>query len=246
MAQAVILAAGKSSRYGQENKITKKFEGRILTSYLLDFCIENNVDDVVIVISKDDIKIHNINDKMSDVEHGVIEAINHDKMLSDINVTYVFQNPNRPGPAGGLMAAKEFITDDFFVFFGDNFLKGKIEFTITQAKADCVIGSLYKEESEDNLRLGSIWQSDDYIELIEKPHTHTRGYYFIGFAYFKLRTLENIHLLTLSVRGEFEITEFINRAYSKELYDVSKLKWIDITYPEEYDTVASYIKKSNS
>ena len=238
MAQAIILAGGDSSRYGK-NKIIETFDKSTLTEYLVKFCKENQIDDIFIVINKKHVGMYKGKD-LTELYHPLIDAINYSGHR--INVKFVWQGEKK-GPVAGLFGMQDLITDDFFVLFGDNFLKGLIEFDEEQKAADVVIGTLELPKNSDNQRLGYV-DTDNRNHVMEKPHRFDEGHFFIGFAYFKAHMIKRINELKPSVRGEFEITHFINLAENIETYDMNKLRWIDITYASEYDKVLEYIKNS--
>jgi UTP-glucose-1-phosphate uridylyltransferase len=67
--KAIILAAGKSTRYGS-NKLIDPIMGKSTVQYCIEFCIENGIEDAYITISKSDFFFKN-NSKLS---HPIIES----------------------------------------------------------------------------------------------------------------------------------------------------------------------------
>ena len=49
--KAIILAAGKSTRYGK-NKLVDPILGKSTVEYCIEFCIENGITDCYVTISK--------------------------------------------------------------------------------------------------------------------------------------------------------------------------------------------------
>lgn len=234
---AIILAAGRSQRFGQ-NKLLVEFGGKTLINWNLEFLKMNDIFDgnIIIVINRKDVETIGYN-----VVHPIIESVKRDYMQSGANIKFVFQDDEEYGPGAGIRAAAPYITDDYVILFGDNFLWGKFDKDFHGKSA--VATYRYLPYSDDNLRLGYIKEEDETFKIIEKPHDHREGTFFCGFTMYKKHTIENANLLKPSVRNEYEISEFFNMAKDTNAMHLD-VNWIDITYKEDIEKAESYIKQT--
>lgn len=235
---AIILAAGKSSRYNG-NKLTTKFKHSTLVEWAIVNCFKNEINKVFFTISKDDIKIDDNN-----LTHDVLQHLNfniYKNFFKELKIK--FQDTSKYGPAAAILPWVDEIDDDFLILFGDNFLYGKFKFP--KFKKDIttsIIGSMYREDSKENLRLGYINTKTN--KVIEKPHNYTEGNFFTGFCAFSENCKENLKKLKPSFRGEYEITDLINLSEEKIFYDIKDLNWIDLTYKSDDEKIKKHIEKT--
>ena len=235
--ECVILAAGKSSRFG-ENKLLIDFSGKNLVLWNIKFAQENKIDNkIIIVINKQDCDF--IDDNR--ITHPIIESVRYHYPIHDFpNIIFEFQKTDEYGPAAGIKAASNYITEDYVVLFGDNFLHGKIDMELYNSDVKVTFREL--ERSTENLRLGAIVGNNNKFTVKEKPHNYTEGNFYCGFTIFAYHTLEKLKELKPSKRGEYEITEFINMFKNKILMFLD-INWIDITYKEDIEKTTQYINK---
>jgi len=202
----VILVAGKSSRFGGEDK----------NQYLIDFNIKllqtMNVSNLIIVCNESNYKFYY-------------------KEYKNIAQIYI-QDPSLYGPAAPVITIKDYLkqhNSPFYIILGDNYIKGPL---IEDLPSDTAFVS-YKEmlDSNDNLRLGFIEETG---VIKEKPHGQTKGKFFIGYMAFHQNCLANLEKLTKSDRNEYEITEFYNLSTNKE-YGLLDCEWFDITKKEDLE-----------
>lgn len=235
---AIILCAGKSSRFG-ENKLLIKFgENKYtLPQYAVRFCIDNNIKNIYVTINKDNVKM---NWKLNNICHPIIDDINNIIDPFNINVSYKFQDENEYGPAAAIKCWQDIIMEDFIVLFGDNYYKGSLP--DLEIKEKTAFAS-YKELSINpkNLQLAAI--VDNY--LIEKPHAFLEGNYFCGYLVFSKDIMINKYCdkIQKSNRNEYEITDLFNFVENRNII-LNELKWTDITYKNDIEKVENYIKKN--
>ena len=86
--KAIILAAGKSTRYGK-NKLVDPILGKSTVEYCIEFCIENGIEDCYITISKadfffkDNVKLsHPIIEKLNQYKKELIYFMNFKRMMN--------------------------------------------------------------------------------------------------------------------------------------------------------------------
>ena len=75
VSKAIILAAGRSTRYGK-NKLVDPILGKSTVEYCVEFCMENGIKDCYITISKADFFFKD-NVKLS---HPIIEKLSKYKL----------------------------------------------------------------------------------------------------------------------------------------------------------------------
>ena len=60
MISAILLAAGQSKRIKKENKLLKKYKGKILINHILQSLIKSKVQKIIIVLGNEHNKIKKI------------------------------------------------------------------------------------------------------------------------------------------------------------------------------------------
>ena len=60
MITAILLAAGRSTRFQKENKLTKKFNGKPLINYILKSLVKSKVQKIIIVLGYEQNKIKKV------------------------------------------------------------------------------------------------------------------------------------------------------------------------------------------
>lgn len=251
--KAIILAAGNSTRYG-ENKLLAKFNDKTLPEYNIDFCAENGIKEIYITLSKNQVDLVKRADCAVErfISHPILNnTLNHvhenysrqggwGEDVPDINLRFKFQESNKYGPAAGLLPWINEISEneDVLILFGDNFLKGKFDKDLLKEFGGV---ATYKDLPIDpeNTRYGAIRNN----KLVEKPHSYTKGKFFIGFMYVRGSEFKKLLDLQPSERGEYEITEFFNSIKKTTITPVVE-HWTDLTYKSDDEKILSAIRNS--
>lgn len=221
MSTFVILAAGKSTRYGK-NKLTEKVKGLTLPERCVWFAINNGASRICVTVSENSDALCN--------------------SLSEIfpSVEFEIQNQNKYGPGAALLEWKDKINEDFFVLFGDNYYEG----IIPEINKD-ELAVTYKTRKADirNLQFAAIVDN----KLIEKPHDILEGDYFCGFVHFPENYWSIAPEIKESSRNEYEITDMINEVECKKIMiDYNQIGfWSDITYPGDIQKIENELKDHN-
>ena len=219
MSTFVILAAGKSTRYGK-NKLLEKVKGLTLPERCVWFDINNGATRICVTVSEESDALCN--------------------SLSSIfpSVEIEIQNPDKYGPAAALLEWKDKINEEFFVLFGDNYYEG----VIPEINKD-ELAVTYKSKKADvrNLQFAAIVDK----KLIEKPHNILEGDYFCGFVHFPENYWSIAPKLKPSSRNEYEITDMINNVECKKIMiNYNEIGfWSDITYPDDIEIIENELKK---
>jgi UDP-N-acetylglucosamine diphosphorylase / glucose-1-phosphate thymidylyltransferase / UDP-N-acetylgalactosamine diphosphorylase / glucosamine-1-phosphate N-acetyltransferase / galactosamine-1-phosphate N-acetyltransferase len=214
MIQAVILAAGKSTRTYpltiNKPKPLLPILNKEIIFHTLD-SIKNLVNEVIIIVG---------------YKKELIKGLCKNK-YKNINIKYVDQD--KPlGTGDAILKAKPFLNNRFLVLNGDDLYSEKDIKSMFKYKY-CI---LTKEVDTPSL-YGIITTSYNNIvkEIVEKPknprfNLANSGVYLLDKEIFS-------HKLKKSSRGEYEITDYIHYLVKKKLMKYEKIKnyWIPICYP---------------
>jgi len=228
--KAIILAAGKSTRYGS-NKLIDPIVGKSTVQYCIEFCIENGIEDAYVTISKSDFFFKNFNTKLS---HPIIESLSQYK--DRINIYYEFQRDDEYGPGAAIKAWKDAFYEPFLCLFGDNFYRGNIGLEYHNPNISVVTYKDYETRAR-NLQLATILDN----VVVEKPHGVVQGRYFCGYMIFAKEAFDNLSSIRLSNRNEYEITHLINSMKDLEFQELG-INWYDLTYEQDKKVIEQIIQ----
>lgn len=229
--KAIILAAGKSTRYGS-NKLIDPIMGKSTVQYCIEFCIENGIEEAYITISKSDFFFKN-NVKLS---HPIIESLSQYK--DKINIYYEFQKDDEYGPGAAIKAWEGVFYEPFLCLFGDNFYRGNIGLEYHDPKKSVITYRDYETRAR-NLQLATILDN----VVVEKPHGVVSGRYFCGYMIFAKEAFNNLSSIKLSNRNEYEITHLINSMDGLEIQHLD-IDWYDLTYEHDKKVIEQIIQNS--
>lgn len=231
--KAIILAAGKSKRYGS-NKLNDPILGKTTVQYAVEFCIDNGIKDVYITISKSDFFFKN-NSKLS---HPIIESLSNYK--NDINIFYEFQREDEYGPGAAIKIWDGVFKEPFLCLFGDNYYHGNIELNKHNIEETVITYKDYSTRAR-NLQLATIIED----VVVEKPHGVVSGRYFCGYMIFAKEAFDNLKNIKLSGRNEYEITHLINSMKNIKFQELD-INWYDLTYEEDKNSIINIIKNQKN
>ena len=229
VSKAIILAAGRSTRYGK-NKLVDPILGKSTVEYCVEFCIENNIEDCYITISKADFFFKD-NVKLS---HPIIEKLS--KYKKDINIFYEFQSEDEYGPGAAIKVWAGKFNEAFLCLFGDNYYQGNIGLEYHDPNSTVVTYKDYDTRAR-NLQLASIIEN----VVIEKPHGIVSGRYFCGYMIFSKDAFDNLDSIKMSNRNEYEITHLINSMNNLKFEELN-ICWYDLTYENDKNVIEDLIQ----
>jgi len=225
---ALVLAAGKSTRFGVDKLLTKIYD-KVLLEYIFDFCLKNNIKNINITLNKSKIYIED-----NAIAHPLYIIANRYRSLFN-SLNFEFQNEDEYGPAAAIKPYTDKIDKPFIVLFCDNFYDGILpEFNME--KHDCYVSYIEKLKDYKNLQLSVI--KDDIV--IEKPHSITSGRYFCGYVVFTPAVFTHIKNIEISNRNEYEITDLINNMQNTKFIE-NTLSWFGVTYCEDLEQLKNKI-----
>ncbi|UJG44335.1 MAG: NTP transferase domain-containing protein [Candidatus Heimdallarchaeum endolithica] len=227
--KGVVLAAGHGSRLLPFTSFRPKHLLPVAGKPILHRSIEYmrdmlDIDDIIIVVGYQ--------------RNAIIDYFKNGEDLG-INISYVIQHTNQ---AHGLAAAVNLIEDkisnDFVVLLGDNLFSANLKKVIDLHTSSNAAATLHIEEHENPQRFGvvEIDENDNVISLEEKPKNPKSNYVISGFYVFSPIIFQMISGLQPSARGEYELTDAIQRLVDNNYkVKVSKINgWrLDIGYPED-------------
>jgi dTDP-glucose pyrophosphorylase len=235
MKNALILAAGRSTRFGR-NKLEEKFDGMSLPYLAAKFALENGAENIYLTLSRSAVKTDGAR-----IYHPVLEEVS--KICDPI---VRFQSEDTYGPGAAITTWAGVIDGPFTVLFGDNYYQGVMPIAERALLSSDLDDSVYftylhKSLSPRNLQLATV--IEDYV--VEKPHGQLEGRYFCGFARFPAGYLNTIGELRKSDRGEVEITDMINMAKTREAISLSSLgvTWGDLTYEADCARIRELVRE---
>ena len=228
--KAIILAAGRSTRYGS-NKLIDQILGKSTIQYCVEFCIENGIEDVYVTISKSDFFFKGRNTKLS---HPIIESLS--KYKEKINIYYEFQKDDEYGPGAAIKAWEGKFYEPFLCLFGDNYYQGNIGLEYHDPNNTVVTYKDYETRAR-NLQLANILED----VVIEKPHGVVNGRYFCGYMIFAKEAFDNLSSIKLSNRNEYEITHLINSMDNLKFEELN-ICWYDLTYEQDKQVIEDIIQ----
>lgn len=227
--KAIILAAGKSTRYGS-NKLIDPILGKSTVQYCIEFCIENGIEEAYVTISKSDFFFKN-NIKLS---HPIIESLSQYK--DKIDIYYEFQKDDEYGPGAAIKAWQGAFYEPFLCLFGDNFYRGNIGLEYHDPKKSVITYRDYETRAR-NLQLATILDN----VVVEKPHGVVSGRYFCGYMIFSKEAFDNLSSIKLSNRNEYEITHLINSMNNLDIQHLD-IDWYDLTYEQDKKVIEELIQ----
>ena len=136
-----------------------------------------------------------------------------------VRITYIEQGEPL-GIAHAVGLCEDFVGDDnLIVYLGDNMLQHGIGKYVSEFRANRYDAMVQLKEVEDPTRFG-VAQLDNggkLAKLVEKPKKAPSNYAVIGVYMFTPVIFDSIRKLKQSRRGEFEITDAIQRTIDRGL-----------------------------
>lgn len=209
--QAVILAAGKSTRTYPLTITKPKPLLKIANKTILEHNLESLsgiIDEVIIVIG---------------YKGDMIKEMLGNK-FKNIKISYAEQK-DMQGSGSALLAAGPMIKDKFIVMNGDDiFFREDIKKCL---KHDYCI--LAKETSELS-RFGEVMTDKEKVTGLREKPAKDKGLANCGLYVFNKDIFS--YKLKKSIRGEFEITDYVNFAAKKNKmgFEIAE-SWLPVTYP---------------
>lgn len=225
--QAVILAAGKSSRFYPFNIAHKAFLpilGKPLIMHTVESIVRSHITDIIIVVSPD---------------NPIQEALG-DGSTFGAHISYITQEETH-GQGHALLCARHLLHDDFFLMHGHrvDFHLYKQELELKRKNGNEVVFLGREEEDVSNFGVPKI-EGDRVLDLVEKPvpgtepsHIRIIGIYLLTQEF--LRVLEKMpleHYHLEKALAEFARMGNARIALTHKLLPTLKHSWDILTFKD--------------
>ncbi|MEM4615927.1 MAG: sugar phosphate nucleotidyltransferase [Archaeoglobaceae archaeon] len=215
--KAVILAAGKGERLQPLTDYKPKALLPICNKALLDYHVEmlkEHVDEIAVVVGY--------------LENEIRKRYPELKFYRDEKIK---------GTASALLAARNFVDDDFILLYGDVFYDGSIEEVVRTRNSMGIVAV------SDVSRFGEVIFRDGKLLEIREKTGNGEGFVNAGIYHFDPSILDFVEITEQSPRGEFELTDSISMMSKTKKVNVVELKgyWSDIGYPWDYLDVNMHV-----
>lgn len=227
--KAVILAAGKGTRMLPLTLNTPKVLIKINGKPFLYYVIEN-------------LKKAGFN------EFGIVSGYLKEKIdefvkANNINAKIIEQKEQK-GTGHAVMQAKEFCKDEnFIVLGGDNLFSVKDLKAVNKKDNLCyIVGKKVDDPSKYGVL---IVKGKKLVKIFEKPKEFVGDLINIGLYKFTPEIWGALDKITLSPRGEYELTDAVTLLAQQGKVNALKLKdyWVDLGCKEDIPNVEAFLKE---
>jgi bifunctional UDP-N-acetylglucosamine pyrophosphorylase/glucosamine-1-phosphate N-acetyltransferase len=221
----IILAAGVGKRLKPltetRPKVLIPVGGKPVLFYSLKMLSLLGIRDVYIVVSY-----------MRDYVEKSIKSIADELQL---NVRFVDQKEPL-GTAHAVRVVTENVLDDAIIVYGDLYIDPEPVARILRSAVEKRFNMLTAVDVEDSSKYGKlVIDGERVVKVIEKPVDGGKGLANAGIYVVRAKTLQLVSEIRLSPRGEYELTDLIELASSRDepfRYAIlSSELWQDIGYP---------------
>ncbi|MGB4652752.1 bifunctional sugar-1-phosphate nucleotidylyltransferase/acetyltransferase [Methanothrix sp.] len=214
--QAIILAAGEGSRMrpltARVAKVMLPLAGRPLLEHIVLRAKEAGIDRFVLVVG---------------YAAGSVRDHFQDGRRLGVKIDYAIQ-AEQLGTAHALMAAESLASEQFMVLNGD--VIPDIDALKELAKKEMAVSAF---RVDDPRRYGVfLLQNGIFQSVVEKSDNPPSNLANAGIYLFKRWIFDELRALPRSSRGEYELTDGLNRAAKREAVEIVELKrWLEIGRP---------------
>ncbi|HOB15653.1 MAG TPA: glucose-1-phosphate thymidylyltransferase [Defluviitoga sp.] len=198
--KALILCAGKGTRLRPLTLTNAKplipIANKPTIMYSIEKIKEAGISDIGIVVSPENIE--------------AFQRVLGDGSSLDVKITYIIQEKPQ-GLAHAVKVSKDFLNDEnFLMFLGDNLVQFDLRNFIKQFENSNYESYILLTPVENPSEFGiAIIEDSKIVKVIEKPKVPPSNLAIVGVYIFTPLIFEAINHITLSWRGEYEITDAI-------------------------------------
>lgn len=236
--KVIVSAAGRGTRMLDLSKDKPKHmievNGHPFLYYVLKNLKEAGFAEVIMVIGYKKEVIANFLERYQN-EFNITHIVNQFEMLGD-----------KYGTACPLECVQNLIRPDesFVAVYGDNL------YSVNDLKKFFVddqfnyISGLHHSEPQKYGVL--IRDGEDYLDkIIEKPTTFVGDLINTGLYKFTAEVFTKLPLISLSIRGEYELTDVITLLAQEKKVKIKEIEdyWLDFGKPEDVQTIGEFLNK---
>lgn len=226
--QAVIMCAGKGTRLApltdEIPKVLIEINGKTLLEYKLEI-LNNLVEEVILVVGYK--------------KEKVIERFKDN--YKNLKITYCFQE-KQIGTGNAIEITKDLILDKFLILNGDDIYSDEdIKKLCNEELA--MLGKNINIEDSEKFGMIKLDENNNFIEIIEKPKTYVSNLANINCFLLDKTIFEK--KLSPSIRGEYELTDYLNFLVEKNKkikVITTQGKWLPINSFEELKYAKNTLK----
>ncbi len=215
--QAIVLAAGEGSRMrpltSKLPKVMLPIAGRPLLEHIIVRAYEAGADNIILVIG-----------------YGAdfVRSYFGDGSRLGVKIEYAIQK-KQMGTGDALMAAKAHASDSFLVLNGDILPDTESLKTMISSEEESVAA----RQVTDPKRYGVFLEENGYMKsVIEKSPSPPSNLANAGIYLFERGIFDCLSRVTLSKRGEYELTDALNILAEKDRIRIVELRdWMEIGRP---------------
>lgn len=218
-----VLAAGRGTRMGQltknRNKCMLKFEGKPILAHIIDTLIFVGASEIYITVNY--------------CKEEMIDYLTHE--YKDIKFNFIEESLEGTGKS--IDTLRSINADYIFIMMGDQIFDTKKIFDFIQHFKLNPANYILSREVDNPQKYGVLEvQGDRVLEIIEKPEHPTSNLINLGVYIFHKSIFDFTKNLKKSIRGEYEITDAIQKSIMAENifrhFSYNNV-YLDFTKPED-------------
>lgn len=234
--KAVIFAAGRGTRMQQitKDKHPKhliEINGRPFISYLFDSLVKVGITKLIVVVGHQ--------------AEPFIEYLENSEYPLTIVNQFAVVGEEKYGTACPILAVKDFLRDEEFIALnGDNLYSEKdLERFRVEDGMQYIAG--LKVEDPGSYGVLQVDEKDMLLRVVEKPKEFVGDLINTGLYKFTPEVFAAMESVAISPRGEYEITDGINRLAEEKKVKVLRVKeyWHDFGRPEDVVTICDFLER---
>lgn len=199
--QGVVLAAGVGTRLQpltvDRPKALVTIAGKPLLSHGFEALIEAGIEELIVVVGY----------------RGEDILDYYGNTFEDVPITYARQAEQR-GTAHALLAAEQYVEDDFALMYGDNVYDTNLSAVLDRHReTDADVTALLDTVSPERATRGGVFELDEngeVVGLVEKPEKAPSRKVPRGFYVFSPRIIHACHVIEPAATGEYELTDAVD------------------------------------
>lgn len=222
--KAIIMAAGKGVRMmpltADKPKVMVEVNGRPFLYYVIERMKKAGFSDF-----------------------GIVVGYRKESIMKHFTGVKFIEQREQLGTGHAVKCCRDFVgLDDFVVVNGDNLYSVKDYKSLNKDDGFCYAGAMIKENPE---LYGVILQENGFLrKIIEKPKEYAGNLVNVGVYKFTSDVFDALDKISLSPRGEYEITDALTLlGQENKVRVLSMTEMVDFGKPSDVDKAGLYLSK---